>query len=479
MNVKRSLIIRVFFTLILAFLVCATGLYVTYRIANNHRDEYYEQRKIQAATAAAAIDGDEVEQLKGNASDEETPVFKKIRSQLVRIKQTDTRIRFVYLMRPQNGKIIFLADAEDPSSPDYSPPGQVYEEAEPYYFSVFEGKAPPSTFIEPVYKDRWGTWTSAMSYVLDSKGKPAALLGTDVDVERAFASFNEIKRLGTVFDIVAVFLFAVVSAQWIAWRFNKGKNEALRRQMEESAIRLNQELLKADKMKSEFLQIATHELRGPVNAVNLAVETMDKTAKEKLNENERALLDVARNGSKRLVDLVNNLLDMTRIEAGDYSLNPKEVDIRVLVEKTVDLFEPVAREKGLDISAKLPDEPLKAVADEQALLRVLENLVGNAIKFTDYGRVTVQANSTDGKIRIMVKDTGKGVPQEFRDQLFKKFTRIQAGEGKEKKGSGLGLAICKGLVEAHGGRIWYEGEEGKGSSFIFELPKKAKVEAAR
>ena len=476
MSIKKAAIIRGVVAALLIAFVAGFGLMLTYRIADTNRDDYFEQRKIQASTAAAAIDVGDVSPLKGNASDLDTAGYQRLRSQLVRIKRSDTHVRFVYLMRPQGGKMIFLVDAEDPSSQDYSPPGQVYDEAKPGDFDPFDGKAPPVTRIEWPIRDRWGTWASTSAYITDPRARPVALIGTDVDIQQALATYDQIKRLGLVFDLLAVVLLVMVATQYILWRYSRDHRLVLRAEMEQSAIRLNEELLRADRMKSDFIQLASHELRSPVNAVNVAISTMDKSLAGKLNKDELALVNVAKNGSTRLVDLVDNLLDFTRVEAGDFVMKPSNVDVGELLDRTVNLFEPLAGDKGLALSAERPEGGLMAFVDGQALLRILENLIGNALKFTESGSVTVRLETVDDNLRFTIEDTGPGIPTDFRDKLFEKFSKLQLPIEQRQKGAGMGLALCKGLVEAQGGRIWYESEEGKGSAFHLEIPRRQREE---
>lgn len=203
----------------------------------------------------------------------------------------------------------------------------------------------------------------------------------------------------------------------------------------------------------------------------MAIQTLDQSVGPKLSEDEKALLDVARNGSVRLADLVNNLLDMTRIDAGDLIIKPAEVNVSELVSKTVQLFEPVARKKQIELTAVLPEEPVDAVLDAQVALRVLENLVTNAVKFTDFGGVIVELKSSSDKVRFSVRDTGPGIPESFKDDLFTKFMKVERPAEDRRQGAGMGLAVCKSMVEAQGGRIWFETSEGKGSTFRVELPR--------
>jgi hypothetical protein len=239
MKNNRATIIRGGIALVLIVLLAVFGLILTFQIADGLKEDYFRHRKVQATTAAAALDYQEVQSLTGTGDDTRSPAYKRLLSQLVRIRQSDMSIRYVYLMRPQGGRMVFLLDAEDPSSPDYSPPGQVYEQAKQSEFKVFEGRNKPYTQIEGPVKDRWGTWISASAYVTDGTGKPVALLGTDVEVQKALNSFNEIRRLGVIFDMLAVALLFLVATQYIFWLHNKDRQEVLRTEMEASASRLD------------------------------------------------------------------------------------------------------------------------------------------------------------------------------------------------------------------------------------------------
>ncbi|MHB8896841.1 MAG: sensor histidine kinase [Candidatus Geothermincolia bacterium] len=471
MSIKRATILRCIAAVVVIAAVGVVGLFITYRVADAQKRNYFQQREIQATTAAAAVDYRDVEALTGSARDLDMPAYQRIRAELVRIKQSDGRVRFVYLMRPAGDKLVFLVDAEDPSSTDYSPPGQPYEETKPADLDVFNGKRKPATIVEGPVRDRWGTWLSATAYIKDAAGRPIAALGTDVDIAHALDSFEQVRRLGIIFDIIAMVLLALIAAQWIVWRYNRDSREALRKEVEASAVRLNEELLSADRVKSDFIQLASHELRSPVNALNVAVQTLDRSATDRFTDDEKTLMKIASNGSSRLVDLVDNLLDMTRIEAGDYVIKPIEVDVKELVLRTVQLFEPLAREKRIVLTAKVPDEPVESNVDPQTILRVLENLVSNAIKFTDYGGIVIELRAASEKLLFSIQDTGVGIPDSFKEETFKKFSQLDRPSVQGTQGAGMGLALCKSVVEAQCGRIWFDSVEGQGTTFYVEIPR--------
>lgn len=492
MSLKKKTIIHSVLAAVIVAAVFAAGLLVTFKIAEFQRDQYFDVRKYQAAATAACLDVEPIKRLKEEILAGQdvagTTDFRRLVEQLVLVKQSDDRIRFVYIYFPVDPGVaakrhmVFLADAENPGSKDYSAPGTGHREALPVEFAVFTGERPPDPIIEPKVSDVYGSWTSALACIIRSNvagpgtGAPIALLGTDVDVNQALASFNQIRYFGTILDLIGAVLLTLVFAQWVFWRHNKDRKEAIGLQMRESLAVLNERLLETDRLKSEFIESASHELRGPVTAVEGALSVMERHLEDSfggLDDISRELMEIAMTGSDRMVALVDNLLDLTRIEAGAVSIEREEVDVGRLVEEVVKLYEAVAREKDLELVADVPVEGLTAEADPQALARVLDNIVGNAVKYTGRGSITVGAREEDGSIHFTVKDTGRGIPEQNLSEIFNKFSRVHLATEHEERGTGLGLSISKGLVEAHGGTIRAESELGKGSTFHAVIPKQA------
>jgi signal transduction histidine kinase len=464
--------IRALVALLLISTMVTAGIVLTFRITDSQKRDYFNTRLTQVETAAAALDYEDVEQLTGSPEDIGTPAYEKLRGQLVRIKNSDPHLRFVYLMAPIGDDLVFLLDAENPDSGEYSFPGQVYEEAKPGDLAVFEGRESPSPEMEGPVTDRWGTWISANAYVLDKRGSPLALVGTDVDVERALGSFEQSKQIGITFGSLAAALLVLLALQWIIWYYTGEKRRRLKQAMDESMRVANEELVETNRLKTEFVQMASHELRSPVNAVSTAIQTIDKVVSPKLDEEEKELLEVAKSGTRRLVDLLNNLLDVTRIEAGDFVFEPREIpDVNGLLERAFRMFEPVAEERGLTLEISLSPEPVDAFVDPNPLLRVLENLLWNSLKYTEEGGVRVDFDADDDWLHLEVADTGTGIPDELKQKVFEKFTRFDQPSGPQR-GAGMGLALCRGLVEALGGGIRFESKEGEGTTFYVDLPRR-------
>lgn len=234
----------------------------------------------------------------------------------------------------------------------------------------------------------------------------------------------------------------------------------------------NERLMDLDRLKSDFVANVSHELRTPLTAIKGAVDLILREVAGPLNEKQIHYLTRVKSNTHRLAGLINDVLDLSKIEEGKIELQAGPVSLVGLVQEVVETLKPIAAEKNLLIQVAIPESSLMVWADRDKVMQVLMNLIGNAIKFTeDRGRVTVSA-AVDGSewIRVSVRDTGQGIPTEELRKIFDKFYQVSA-EGKEKpKGTGLGLAIAKTLIELHGGKIWVESDLNRGSTFCFTLP---------
>ncbi|HEV8579833.1 MAG TPA: ATP-binding protein [Thermoanaerobaculia bacterium] len=229
---------------------------------------------------------------------------------------------------------------------------------------------------------------------------------------------------------------------------------------------------RANRAKSEFLANMSHELRTPLNSIIGFSELLADGTFGGLNERQAGYLDNMLASARHLLALVNDLLDLARIEAERIHLEPAELDLSSLIGDLVGSMAPLAEKEGICLALEL-EEALSVVwADPRRIKQVVYNLLSNALKFTSAGgRVTVRAGARDGGFRIAVADTGIGIRPEDRERLFQVFEQADSSSTRSKRGSGLGLALSRRLVEMHGGRIWAESAgEGKGSTFIVEIP---------
>ena len=236
--------------------------------------------------------------------------------------------------------------------------------------------------------------------------------------------------------------------------------------------RYEERLKELDKMKSAFVSNVSHELRTPLTAIKASADNMLDRLIGDLNGKQVGYLTRIKSNSDRLARLINDLLDLSTIEAGKIDLRPTNLPLVTLVKEAAESLRPVAAEKLINLTVMSAEPGVIAWADRDKVIQVLMNLIGNALKFTPAGgkvAITVAKNSA-AWMQISVIDTGPGIPAEEVNKVFGRFYQIGQAGTQKTQGTGLGLAISKALVEMHGGKIWAESEPGKGSTFSFTLP---------
>ena len=240
--------------------------------------------------------------------------------------------------------------------------------------------------------------------------------------------------------------------------------------------RLNDQLAQTSKAKSEFLANMSHELRTPMNAIlgftEMLLDGLYGDVPPALKE---PLTDIQVNG-RHLLHLINDVLDLSKIEAGRMELALGEYSVREVVDIVQVSLRSLAAEKGLEFATSVPDDLPVAYGDNRRLTQCLMNLAGNAIKFTKQGRVEIGVELAGNELIYRVSDTGMGIPTDELENVFAEFRQVDATVTREFGGTGLGLSITKKFVEMHGGRIWVESEIGKGCTFFFAVPLRAKHE---
>jgi NtrC-family two-component system sensor histidine kinase KinB len=224
-----------------------------------------------------------------------------------------------------------------------------------------------------------------------------------------------------------------------------------------------------NRLKSEFVMTASHELRTPLTSIAMSIGLLMEDAASKLSDNERELLRAAQEDVERLRTLVNNLLDLSRIEAGRLELDIKAVSVSFLVDKAISTLVTQIKEKGVELSREIPDNLPEVRAAPNKITWVITNLLANALRYTENcGHIRVSAEQVNEFVYVSVADDGVGIPPEYQSKIFEKFVQVESS--KSSGGSGLGLAICKEIVKAHGGAIWVDSTPGQGSTFTFTIP---------
>ena len=239
------------------------------------------------------------------------------------------------------------------------------------------------------------------------------------------------------------------------------------------AILLLQDVTKLkelDNLKSEFVATASHELRTPLTGMAMSLNLLAETTEGKLSESESELIDTAVEDVERLRGLVNDLLDLSKIESGKLELDFVDVGVNFLLDKAVSALNIQAEQNQVTLVQQPLSEDIKIKADANKIIWVLTNLIANALRYSDPGgKIKIGATSRSTWVEIYVADRGAGIPLEYQSKIFDKFVQVETE--KDVGGSGLGLAICKEMVRAHGGRIWVNSTVGEGSTFTFTVPK--------
>ena len=299
----------------------------------------------------------------------------------------------------------------------------------------------------------------------DPLGTPQAFAGIVIHVNGAVygtLSFSSMAPRARAFAGYEK-TFLQLTVQWIGHEIERTDAEASLRQAKERAEAAN-------RAKSEFLATMSHEIRTPMNAI---IGMSDLLSEGSLSPEQQEQLGVLRRSSANLLDLINDILDLAKVESGHIGLEQIRFDLPEVLDKATELMALRAQDKGLELLVSTaPDVPIGLIGDPQRLRQILVNLVGNAIKFTERGEVTVRVTndngaSQSGTLRFAVSDTGIGIPSEKLGAIFDRFTQADGSTTRLFGGTGLGLAISKQFVELMGGRIWVESSVGKGSVFYF------------
>ncbi|HZX25999.1 MAG TPA: ATP-binding protein, partial [Telluria sp.] len=236
--------------------------------------------------------------------------------------------------------------------------------------------------------------------------------------------------------------------------------------------RQNAELEAANRLKSTFIASVSHELRTPLNAIIGFTGALQMKLSGPLTAEQEKQLGIIRTSAGHLLDLINDILDVAKIEAGTMKVTCESVPCHLLVQETVDTVRQLAAQKNLELRLELPPEPVVISTDRRAFTQILLNLLANAIKFTERGGVTVRLAATGPMLEVAVADTGAGIRPEDQDKLFKAFSQLDSTATRHADGTGLGLYLSSQLAGLLGGSVTFTSTYGAGSTFTFALPNR-------
>lgn len=241
-------------------------------------------------------------------------------------------------------------------------------------------------------------------------------------------------------------------------------------------MKVKKEDIQIEKLKTDFISLSSHQLRTPLSAVKWFTEILLEQRAGKLNKKQVEYLKEVHHSNERAIALVNDLLQVSRVQEGKLHLDLTLFDFSALVEEIIEANRQEFTGKGITINYEVVNGPLpKVLADKIKLRRVVENLLNNAIRYTPRGgKVELKLKGTGKSIECAITDSGVGIPANEQDEIFSKFFRATNVTKMQPDGTGLGLFIAKALVETHGGKIWFESYENQGTTFYFTVPIKAK-----
>lgn len=346
----------------------------------------------------------------------------------------------------------------------------VYQLAAPWHYHVYAVCSITVVFAGLVDKPSTAVWMAAEAYIiylLAMAVMPEYTLGTP---------------LVTAFEATFVggYLALIGAVSYYAKRtldIHQQEADSSSSALEHANLQLRQRMIdlsRSDRYKSEFLHMVSHELRTPLNSIIGFSDLMLKGLEGPVSPAQREDLESIHRSGRYLLNIVNDILDMAKIQSGDLRLKPERCDVIQLARESAEALLPAYTSKGLSLEISGPegDETLAIVeADPARVRQVFFNLLSNAVKFTDHGGIRVSLSRENGSLVCAVSDTGRGIPSDRLEEVFDPFKQVDPALNRKHSGTGLGLPIAKRLVELHGGTIRVRSQVGRGTTFEFSLPR--------
>lgn len=583
---------------LLIFAIALIGIFYINFIWNDHQKEQSEKVLQVALSVEASITTESIQKLTANPADTSLREYKRIKEKLKHVIAVNPESKFAYLYLLRDGKLFFMVDSEPDGSPDLSPPGQEFDEADSIDFRPF--RTGVAQITKPI-SDRWGTWISVEVPVKnETSNKVVAVFGMDYTakswnrrlliavlessilviisiiliililfsriqnqslkleirnrelaedkltqtdlrlsnllknlpgmayrctfdqdytmlfigescttitgytpeefVEKKTVSFNDlilpeyrdsirknwqdILAGKKVFEMEYPIKTATGEIRWL-WERGQGvfgENDKLQfiegyieditdsKKNKTELIKAKEKAEESDRLKSAFLANISHEIRTPMNGILGFAELLKEP--DLAPQNQMEFINVIETSGQRMLNIINDLIDISKIESGETLLRIRKTNVLNMLQELIVFFSPEVDQKGIqiDYSCDLDPEDYSIETDSQKLNQIMTNLIKNAVKFTEKGSISFGCKKQNSKLKFFVTDTGPGIPTDQKNIIFERFRQGNMHLTRKYEGAGLGLAISKAYIELLGGSIHLESEQGKGSTFWFELP---------
>jgi len=452
--------------LLFTYIVGVSGyIYYLHSQAQGILTQSINDKLLHAALGASAILGDQYhDHLVDKSSKSEVEDLNTIRKLSSFNESMGTA--FVYTVVKRGGNAFLVsssASAKEVRENNFVRFFDPYPDASQTLLDSFERTTP--SWID--YTDHWGDFRAVFVPLKSQDGTPY-VAGAEITLADYYRQLNQ-DSLHHI--VLAILVFLAFSLLIII--------DAIRMRTHLRQLQVNEQVLKqaksaaeeADRMKSQFLATMSHEIRTPMYGV---IGATDLLAATPLTPEQTDLLDTLHTSGKTLLSLIDDILDLAKIESGKLDLRPRVFELRALIASSVEMVRQNIQDKPIALEVTVsPNVPSLVKTDADRLRQVLINLLGNAIKFTETGEVSLTVSLSDGtsqsRLGFSIRDTGIGIPAERQDSLFKPFTQFEGSTNQRFTGSGLGLSICKNLIEAQGGILSFSSLFGVGSTFSFSL----------
>jgi signal transduction histidine kinase len=427
----------------LGVVIFLIGLVATYGAYAETKSNEEQSLLVRTNTIAQFLDLSMIQSLQGTSTDATTQNYVALKQRFQSAEQVNPDARFVYLMGMRNHQIFFYLDSEPSSSPDMSPPGQLYTEAPKKIYDVFAAQRP---MLSDPYTDRWGSWITALTPIIDSaSGTTMAVVAMDISTS------NETQKIIIACLPVVITTLGLLGLLIIYFFLRK-------KEMTQLSVR------------AELISMASHEIRSPLVGISAAASLL---AEDKLLPEQSVIVQRIQNSSDKLLKTLNDFLDLYALQNPQRSFQPQSMDLTAAIQAVLPDFELAAKAQEVTITTTLIPQA-SIFGDDDKIRRMLNNLVSNAIKYSKkQGAVNILLEEKNGKYCLAIIDHGIGIPASEQGKVFQGFYR--AGNARElvKNGTGLGLYYVMEVAGLHKATVRLESQEGVGTTFFIEFPKMA------